>query len=120
MPADVGTDSSPMLTPVLDSMNLTLMSDGAASKSHLASSVMNFTWRSGPRRMEATPAEMSRLTMLVIAGDADSIGNGRMGALGKGSRATAGAAEPRCAAACCGAAGAPAPRPGSVAHLAAG
>src|SRR5437764_9403036 len=88
-PAEVETDRSPIRTPVADSMNFTLMSVGAASNSRLASSLTNFTLRSAPRRIEATPEATSTLTMLVMAGDADSTGKGRMGALGNGSSAVA-------------------------------
>src|SRR5205823_7966536 len=93
MPAVAGTESSPMRMPVFDSMNFRFdRSDCGASKSFFASSETYFTLRSWPRRTAGTPEATRRLTTLVMASDADSIGNGTTGALGKGSSATAGAA----------------------------
>src|SRR5258708_33286619 len=103
-PAEVETERSPIRTPVFDSMNLTLMSAGAASNRRLASSLTNFTLRSAPRRIEATPDAMRTFTMLVTAGEADSIGNGRTGAFGKGSRAVASLLRRVCVGAAAGAA----------------
>src|SRR5207302_7260053 len=48
-----------------------------------------FTLRSGPTTTPATPAAMRTFATEVMAGVADSRGNGRIGALGKGSRAGA-------------------------------
>src|ERR1700682_1283562 len=61
--------------------------------SFFASSVTNFTLRSVPMTMAGTPAAMSTSATEVIAGEADSTGKGRMGALGNGSRAGAVAAR---------------------------
>src|SRR5436189_3880237 len=96
-PADVGTAMSPTGTPAFVSIPGSVdNSDCVASKMRFASSDTNFTLRSGPRRIDGTPAATSMFTTLVTAGDADSTGNGRTGAFGNGSGSGAGA----CAAAC--------------------
>jgi hypothetical protein len=96
MPADVGMEMSPTLTPVFASMSAIVeSSDCGASNSFFASSETNFTLRSGPRRIDGTPAATRRCTTLVIAGDADSSGNGTIGAFGNGSASSC------CAAAAC-------------------
>src|SRR5688572_28728056 len=96
IPADVGTERSPILTPVRASMYFTLeRSFWGASKRLIASSETNFTCLSGPIKTDATPAVTRRLTTLVMAGDADSTGKGRMGALGKDSTCAAGDAAER-------------------------
>src|SRR6185436_15288107 len=91
-PAEVGIDRSAMRIEAFVSIAARFdSSDCVASKIRRASSDTNFTLRSGPRRIDGTPAATSRFTTLVIAGDADSTGKGRTGAFGKGSgsRATA-------------------------------
>src|SRR3954447_923398 len=86
MPAVVGTDNSPTFIPICCSMYFSdFMSDGAALKSLVASSLTNFTLRSAARSTDGTAAAMSRLTTLVSAGDADSTGNGSSGAFGNAS-----------------------------------
>src|SRR4051795_603685 len=90
---DVGTDSSPMRAPHSISICLTVArSDCGTPKSFFASSVTNFTVRSAPRTIAGAPAAMITLATLVIAGDADSTGNGSNGAFGNGSGSGAGAA----------------------------
>src|SRR6185436_14531578 len=89
--ADVaGTASSPICSPLSDSICFTVArSAWATPKSFFACDVTNFTARSGPRTIEATPAAMSTFATLVIAGEADSNGKGTTGAFGKGSGAMA-------------------------------
>src|SRR3954449_7434911 len=90
---DVGTDSSPMRAPHSISICLTVArSDCGTPKSFFASSVTNFTVRSAPRTIAGAPAAMITFATLVIAGDADSTGNGSSGAFGNGSGSGAGAA----------------------------
>src|SRR6476619_6136269 len=89
-PEVAGTESSPTGTPICCSMNFSdFMSDCAALKSFVASSLTNFTLRSAPRSTAGTAAAIKRLTTLVSAGDADSTGNGSTGAFGNASSATA-------------------------------
>ncbi len=85
-----GTARSPIRTSESASTCLTVaISAGEISNSFFASSVTNFTLRSVPTTMAGTPAAMSTSATEVMAGDADSMGNGRMGALGNGSSAGA-------------------------------
>src|SRR5260221_4385120 len=81
---------SPKRTSARTSICLSVeSSDCETLKSLLASSVTNFTLRSGPTTTPATPAAMRTFATEVMAGVADSRGKGRIGALGKGSRAGA-------------------------------
>src|SRR5262245_48261735 len=85
-PAVVGTERSVTRIPAFASIVPRFASsEERESKMRFASSETNFTLRSGPSRIEGTPAATSKLTTLVIAGDADSTGKGTIGAFGKGS-----------------------------------
>src|SRR5258708_38747457 len=87
---DDGMLRSPKRTSAsVSSCFIDVSSDCGTSKSLRPSSVTNFTMRSGPTTMAATPAATSTLATEVIAGEADSMGNGRMGAFGNGSSAGA-------------------------------
>ena len=89
---EVGTDSSPMRVPHSISICLTVArSDCGRPKSFFASSVTNFTVRSAPRTIAGAPAAMITFATLVIAGEADSTGNGSSGAFGNGSGSGTGA-----------------------------
>src|SRR5687767_3639021 len=91
-PAVVGTLRSVTRIPAFDSTAVRFASsEWGVSKMRRASSDTNLTARSGPRRTQATPEATSRLTTLVIAGDADSTGKLMTGAFGNGSGAMAGA-----------------------------
>src|SRR5258708_25114183 len=85
-----GTARSPIRTSESASTCLTVaISAGEIPNSFFASSVTNFTLRSVPTTMAGTPAAMSTSATEVMAGEADSMGKGRMGALGNGSSAGA-------------------------------
>ena len=87
--AELGIDRSPTRTLTFSSSDFNVRSDCDAPNSAVAASETNFTERSGPMRMEGTPVATRRSTTLVIAGDADSTGNGTTSAIGNGSSAFA-------------------------------
>src|SRR5258708_32487289 len=85
-----GTARSPIRTSESASTCLTVaISAGEIPNNFFASSVTNFTLRSVPTTVAGTPAAMSTSATEVMAGEADSMGNGRIGALGNGSSAGA-------------------------------
>src|SRR6266852_1938505 len=83
---DDGTDNSPTRAPLSVSICLTVARSVCGTRNRrFASSVTNFTLRSAESTIAGAPAAMRTLAMLVMAGEADSTGNGSRGALGKGS-----------------------------------